>query len=546
MIYSNSISHPKLERGAERSVLLTSWSRSFSSLTLTGIVAFSFLMAHCGGAPPSGPRGNALVYARGGDAVTLDTGSMEEGFSSTVATQIFEGLVKFKEDSMEVEPCLATSWEPSEDNLTWTFHLRENVQFHDGTPFNAQAVVTSLMRMIDPANPYHLPGKMPFADFAYKGIVKEVKAVDDKTVQIVLERPYAPLLQNLAMFCSFIISPAALEQYKEDIGSHPVGTGPFRFESWKRDVEIVLPRNDNYWGEKAKVETLIYKTIRDPDVRLISLSRGEADIMDGIEPQMVSELAKYGDLQLHKQVGINVSYGIINVKAKPFDDKRVRQAANYAVNKQAICEHLFENLAIPCNGIFPPGVLGHAPDLKPYEYNVEKAKALLKEAGYENGLEFELLTYSVPRPYNPMGARLAEAVQSDLAKVGMKANIVQVEFGTLLERTLAHNFQLAMLGWITDNGDPDNYAYALLAYPENRHRFAHEEFNRLTLAGQSTYDPAQRLELYRQAQQIAIEEAPWLFLNHFDDLAVTSKRVQNFRLHPSQMHHMWGVSLAEK
>ncbi|MGI6458051.1 MAG: ABC transporter substrate-binding protein [bacterium] len=487
---------------------------------------------------------NNLVYARGGDAVTLDPGSMEDGFSAQVANQVFEGLVQFKPDSIEVSPCLATSWETSEDQKIWTFHLRENVTFHDGTPFTADAVVLSMMRMIDENHPHHLPGQMPYAEFVYKGIVEKVEKVDDHSVRIHLTKPYAPLLQNLAMFCCFIVSPAAMEKYGDSFGEHPVGTGPFKFDYWQRDVEIHLVKNEHYWGEPAKLDSITFKVVREPDVRLISMIRGEAHLMDGVEPQLVLQAQQHEHLVVEKSPGLNVSYAYMNVKAEPFTNTLVRQAVNYAVNKQAICEHLFDNLAVPCRGIFPPGILGHDPESSAYQYDPDKARELLRQAGYENGLEFELLTYSVPRPYNPMGARLAEVVQGDLAKVGIRARITQVEWGTLLDRTLSHHYQMAMLGWITDNGDPDNFAYALLAYEGNRSQFDHSRFVELALQGQRTYDPEERLKIYREAQAIAIDEAPWLFLNHFSDLAIRHRRVQGYRLHPSGQPQLWHVSLS--
>ncbi len=514
--------------------------KPFAFLLLLAALA---LLTQCAGQPGSGIATDTLIYARGGDAVTLDPGSMEDGLSANVATQIYEGLVRFKPGSLDIEPCLATSWETSRDKKTWTFQLREGVTFHDGTPFTSEAVVMSFQRQMDSDHPYHMAGRMPYAEFVFAGIVKDVRAADEHTVQIELFKPYAPLLKNLAMFCTYIISPEALKKHGEDIGANPVGTGPFQFSKWQRDVEVTLERYPGYWGEPAETKRLVYKTIRDPDVRLISLARGEAHLMDGIEPQMVSEVDKHGHLQLVRHTGVNLGYAAINTKREPFTDKRVRQALNYAVNKKAICEYLFEGLAVPCRGIFPPGIMGYDPDSDAYEYNPEKAKELLKEAGYEEGFSFELLSYSVPRPYNPMGARLAEVIQSDLSKVGIYAQPVQVEWGTLLQRTLNHNYSVSLIGWITDNGDPDNYAYALLAYPGNRSQFAHPLFNQLVQKAQETYDEEARLRYYKKAQQIALEEAPWIFLNHFEDLAVVTNRVQNFNLHPSGLHQMWDVAI---
>ncbi|MDP8244226.1 MAG: ABC transporter substrate-binding protein [Candidatus Hinthialibacter antarcticus] len=508
------------------------------------LLGFAFLIGftNCG-APPSAPETDSLVFAHGSDAVNLDPGSMEDGYSANIAQQMFEGLVKFKNGSLEIEPALAERWETSGDGREWTFYLRPGVKFHDGTTLTSEAIVLSLMRLLDENHPYHLAGRMPYADMALRGIVKEVVADGDMTVRVILYEPYAPLLKNLAMFCCFISSPAALKKYGEEYSVHPVGTGPLRFVKWTRDVEVVLARYDEYWGAPAKTQQVIYKVLRDPEVRLFSVARGEASIMVGINPQTAAEVKKNPNLTLLEQPGVNISFAYMNVEKGPLIDKRVRQAINYAVNKKAICDHLFEGYAEPMRGIFPPSVLGHDPDSRAYEFDPDKAKALLVEAGYSDGFDIEIMTYSVPRPYNPIGARLAEVVQNDLSEIGVRVKISQVEWGTLLQRSLNHDFEICMLGWSTDNGDPDNFAYALLANPENRSQFKHEEFNRLVRLGQQTYDENERLKIYQQAQTIALDEAPWLFLNTTKDFAALRQNIKGFVLHPMALHYLWPVSI---
>lgn len=516
--------------------------RVHGSMLGLGLLSSLFLLG-CAGNDPSANRPDTLIYARGGDSTTLDPGSMEEGFSVMVATQIFEGLVQFKNGALEVEPALATEWQTSEDGRTWTFTLREGVTFHDGTPFTADDVVFSIMRMIDEDHPYHLPGRMPYADYALNGVIESVEKIDEDTVAVHLYEPFAPLLKTLAMFCCFISSQEAIETHGEDYGANPVGTGPYRFVSWQRDVEIALQRFDGYWGEPAGVTNMVYKTIRDPDVRMFGLIRGEIDMMDGLTPQIANELKNRPEVKLYREPGTNISIAYINVKEEPFTDKRIRQAVNYAVDKEAICDYLYEGYAVPMRGIYPEGVLGHDPDAEGYPYNPEKAKQLMAEAGYADGFECELLTYSVPRPYNPLGTRLAEAIQSDLGEVGIDVTVTQLEWGTHLKRTLDHDFQLALLGWITDNGDPDNFAYALLANPQNRAQYDNPEFIRLVQQGQQTYDQDERLQYYRRAQEIVLEDAPWLLISHYEDLFATRARVENFELHPMGSHYMWPLTL---
>lgn len=507
--------------------------------SLVCLVACLVLLSGCGGT-----RSDGLIYARGGETITLDPGMLKEGFSVSVSVQLFEGLVKFDNGSVDYVPALATHWETSDDGLVWTFHLREGVVFHDGTTLDSGDVVMSLMRIIDEDHPHHIRGKMPYRDYTLERAIRSVEAVDNLTVNVILHEPYSPLLPTLAMFCCFISSADAIERHGPEYTSNPVGTGPYRLRDWQRNThQIELERFDDYWGEPAVMPILTYRTIKENDVRLFSLARGEVDIIDGINPQMATQVEANPDLVLHQQPGVNLSIAYINIEEEPLTDKRVRQAMNYAVNKEAICEFLYEGYAIPMRGIFPPTVLGHDPDAEGYPYNPERARELLAEAGYPDGVEFELLAYSVPRPYNPLGARLAEAIQNDLAEVGIRASITQLEWATHLQQTLNKDFQVAMLGWSTDNGDPDNFADALLANPENRSQFRNEEFNRLSALGQRTYDLDERLSYYRQAQAIAVEEAPWIFISHFMDMAATRKTVTGFVLHPIGSHYLWPVGI---
>ncbi|MFH1742734.1 MAG: ABC transporter substrate-binding protein [bacterium] len=495
----------------------------------------------CGPAATRNTQQDSLVYGRGGDSVSLDPGMLEDGESFKVAAQIFEGLVRFKDDSLEVEPWLAERYEVAEDGITWTFYLREGVLFHDGTPFDAESVVTSFMRMIDPNHPHHRAGRMPYADYCVTPFVKEVTAIDTHTVQILLHRPYGPFLKTLTMFCFYIVSPQALERFGEDFAFNPVGTGPYKFVSWERNASIELRRNENYWGPPAKTERVFFRSIPAGQVRLFSLERGEINIMDGIEPPDMPLLKGNKELVLHRQPGQNVGFAVLNTSRPPFDNKLVRQALNYAVDKKNLCEHLFDGLAIPAKGVLPPGIPGYDPLLPGYEFDPEKSTALFAQAGYPHGFEIEICTYSIPRPYNPMGTRLAEILQENLARVGVRATIKQMEWAAHLEAVRNHEFTLALIGWMGDNGDPDNFMYTRLGDPNNPGLFHNDRFSQLLAQAQETYDEAQRIEMYQEAERIVVEECPWIFLNHFEDLAVTHSSVRGLRLHPASPPRLWNV-----
>ncbi len=498
-----------------------------------------FLAGGCGKTAPS----DVLIYGRGGDSVTFDPAAVEDGESAKVLIHIMEGLVRFKDDSTEIEPCLAESWDISEDGRDITFHLRPNVHFHDGTAFDSQAVVFTFERMLNAEHAFAPVGDT-YPGFAFKPYIKLVDALDSQTVRFQLNEPYAPIFKNLAIFTGYIVSPAAFEKMGQDFGNRPVGTGPYKLVEWTRNATIELQRFDEYWGKAGVMPRIIFRSIPDGAVRLLGLQRGELHIIDGIEPQLVSKIRSNKDLVLLEGPGQNVGFVGFNVTVPPYDDVRVRRALNHAVNKEQICEYLFEGLAVPAKGVLPEGVLGYAPQKLPaYEYNPEKAKQLLSEAGYPDGFETKLTTYTIPRPYNPMDARLAELIQEDLAKVGVKVTIEKLEWGRYLEAVRSFEAPFALRGWSGDNADPDNFLWTRLGEPDNPSRYKNPRFIELMHEGVATFDGAERARIYQEAERIAVEDAPWIFLNHFKDLAAARVEVKGFQLHPLATHRLWGVSL---
>lgn len=327
-----------------------------------------------------------LVYARGADSIKLDPAQIDDGESSKVVNAIFEGLLRYKPGSTEVEPWLAESYTISPDGLTYTFKLRKGITFHDGTPFNADAVVYSIGRQ--------LPGKanaeiMPYAEFTF-GDVADVRKVDDYTVEIVLKQPNAAFLANLAMgLAAPIVSPAAHQRLGDDqFARNPVGTGPFMFERWEPDQQIVLKRNPNYWGgptgqAKPKVETLIFKVTKENAVRADEIIAGQADVIDGISPADLERLRAAADVQVLEAAGMNVSYLGFRTDRPPFDDVRVRKAISMAIDRAAIVNALYKGNALLANGPLPPMIKpGYSDAIQPLPYDPEQAKQLLKEAGY--------------------------------------------------------------------------------------------------------------------------------------------------------------------
>lgn len=496
-----------------------------------------------GSPAPSGGAGSqdTLIMARGGDAAALDPSIVTDGESMKVTEQIFEGMLTYKNGTTEVAPALAESYEVSEDGLTYTFKLRQGIKFHDGTDFNADAVVFNFTRWFDPASPYKFEGdSFDYYDSMFgpdgSRVIKEVKAVDPATVQFTLNQPQAPFLQNLAMPAFGIASPKAVQEKKDKFKSEPVGTGPFVFKEWKRNESVTLEKNADYWQEGLpKLNRVIITVIPENTARFTALQNGEIDLMEGVNPDDLTALESNAELQKIVRPSFNVGYLGFNVKKKPFDDPKVRVALNHAVNKEGIIQAFYGGLAEMAVNPMPPTTLGFNKDVQDYPYDLEKAKQLLADAGYPDGLPNELVFYAMPvaRPYMPDGKKVAEAIQADFEKIGVKTRIESPEWATYLaDLKKGEKEDLFMLGWTGDNGDPDNFLFTLLhkdAIGSNNYSFySNEEVNKLLSQGQSEADSAKREELYKQAQLLIKQDAPWIPLVHSTPLLAAKANLKGY------------------
>ncbi|AWE08729.1 ABC transporter substrate-binding protein [Lysinibacillus sp. 2017] len=524
----------------------------FWSLGLTLLLVISVLAA-CGGddsADKGEDNGKAkdqvLVFGRGGDSVSLDSAAVTDGESIKVTQNIFETLLNFNEEDTTVKAGLAKEWEVSEDGLTYTFHLQDGIKFHDGTDFNAEAVVKNFTRWSAGAE----------EDFAYytsmfkaegQDIISSVEATDASTVVMTLTRPQAPFLKNIAMAAFGIASPTAFEANPDTFGDNPVGTGPFKFVEWKRNDSITLVKNENYWQDGLpKLDKVIFRAIPDNSTRLNALVTGEIDLADGINPSDASQIEGNADLQLIERPSMNVGYLGLTTNRAPFDNKLVRQAVNYAIDKQSIVDAFFEGRADVAKNPMPSSVSGYNDDLVDYDYNPEKAKELLAQAGYD-GKEIELWAMPVARPYMPDGQKIAEAIQKNLADVGMPSKIVTYEWATYIDKASKGEADAYLLGWTGDNGDADNFLYALLDQDNiganNYSYYSNDELHKLLITAQSEVDEEIRNDLYKQAQEIIKDDAPWVNLAHSTPLLGAAKFVTGYVPHPTGSESLENVSV---
>ena len=477
-----------------------------------------------------------LVFGRGGDSTSLDPAITTEGESFKVTVNLYETLLNFGEEDTTIHPGLAEEWAVSEDGLEYTFKLQQGVKFHDGTDFNAEAVIKNINRWkAGNAEKFYYFNSM----FKSEGedIIKEVIAEDDYTVVFKLSRPQAPFLKNLAMSPFGIASPTAFEKHGDQFESNPVGTGPFKFVSWEPNATITIEKFEDYWQDGLpKLDRVIFKVIPDNTARFNELVKGEIDLADGINPSDRASIEGNSELQLIKRPSMNVGYlGLTNTRP-PFDNKLVRQAVNHAIDKQSIVDAFFEGGAEVAVNPMPPSITGYNDEIEGYDYNPEKAKELLAEAGYD-GKEIELWAMPVARPYMPDGKKVAEVIQKNLADIGMPAKIVSFEWATYLEKANNGEADAFMLGWTGDNGDADNFLYTLLDKDtigsNNYTYYSNDKVHELLVAAQSETNEEVRIDLYKQAQEIIFEDAPWVPLAHSTPLLAAKTGVKGFLAHPT-------------
>ncbi|MBT9259559.1 MAG: ABC transporter substrate-binding protein, partial [Clostridiales bacterium] len=337
-----------------------------------------------------GPVATTLVVAIGKDPQELDPATSYDMTQDYVVSTLFDGLTRYKPGTLEIEPGLAESWDISSDGLTYTFHLRKGVQFHDGAPLNAGAVVQWMDRLLNPQSPYyHKKRRNAYSSVAFDAFFHVVayEAVDDDTFVLKLEEPVPSLLQELAHPRAGITSPAADERYGLDIGRHPVGTGPYRLVEWEPEEHIRLAANPHYWGGAPAIPELVFRVVPDSSAGLGLLRDGEVHILADVNWADVDSLKDDPQIKILSVPGPFQLFLSLPVERPPFSDRRVRQALNHAVDKDDLNRRLYRGLAQPMTAPLPSAVWGHSGSLQPYDYDLEKARRLLAEAGYPDGFE---------------------------------------------------------------------------------------------------------------------------------------------------------------
>jgi peptide/nickel transport system substrate-binding protein len=522
------------------------------ALGALAFVASTFLLAGCGG--QGGSNGDTLVFGRNKDAVTLDFAVAPDGNSLNVARSTAEGLTRYVPGSFDIGPSLATSWTESNDGKIWVFELRHGVKFHDGTPFDAEAVKFNFDRWRLTANPFHKWGDFSYyaSQFGgYPGTISDVTVLAPDRVRFVLTRPVAPLLVDFAMPSFSIASPAAVRSEGPDFFRHPVGTGPYEVTEWVKDDHITLTAFPDYWGVKAKIKTVILRDIPDPSTSLLALQHGDIDGWEYPQPNSLPQIQKDPGLTVYHLPPNNLMFLTMNELHAPFANVLVRRAIAEAIDTKAIVREFYDPSAVPATEFLPTAVRPHGV-VTPYTYDPVDARKLLAQAGFQHGFSTHLWYMTAPRPYLPEPQRVAEAIQQDLAKIGIQATLQGFEWGVYLSKVQDGEHDLALYGWSGDNGDPDDFLYTILdkdsATPPGANNVAfwkNDAFHALMMAGQVETDPAKRDAIYRKALHLVHDQVPVVPIVHNAPPTVFRNGVRGFIPNPDTAEDFNLMSLSK-
>lgn len=515
--------------------------RKYLSILLVLILAFS--MVACSGDDDNEPvdsnngatnnqdKGTTdvvedLIVLTGSDASTFDPHFCTDSATEIFNKNMYNNLVRFTSD-MELIPDLADSWEISEDQLTWTFKLKEGVEFHDGTPFNAEAVKVSFERVLNPD--VGSPRRSVLV------IIDKVEVVDEYRVSITTSTPAGSLLQQLAHPVAAIISPTALDTHGEKISDYPTGTGPFKFVEWKIGEEIIMESNEDYFNGAPKIGKLIFRVVPEDSTRSLLLESGQADVAMRLPVTELQRLESKDSIEVDKSDTVMTMYIAINNNKGPLKDARIRQALNYATDKNIIIDHILEGMGTLSDSPISPSTWGYN-SIGAYEHDVEKAKQLLTEAGYPDGIDLEIWT---PIGRYLMDTQVTENLQAQWADAGMNVSIRQWEFQALMEEVKKGEFDMVLLGWSPSTGDADQGLYPVFHSTQwppasNRAHYANDTVDKLLEDAKIETDSAKRLQLYKEAEQIIMDEAAWVFLYYPKQAVSYSSDISGMEVLPTE------------
>ena len=486
--------------------------------------------------------------ARVKDAVVLDPSHATDGLSLNTASETMQNIVTFKPGSFDVVGDAASRWSTSADGRTWTFDIRPGLVFADGTPLDAKAVKFNLDRWRLPNDPAH--GDFTYSYYAddfggFPGIVRDVRVAGPTRVVVTLSRPLGPFLRDLAEQAFGLGSPAAIVRDPKAFELTPVGSGPYQVAEWARDDHITLIANTRWTGPKPAYATVILRDIPDPATSVLSLQKGDVDMLTDPRPDDAKTLAQAPGIRVVEQPSNNVSYVAMDVEKKPFGDVRVRRAVAYAIDAATMARSLYATGATVADNWTPPGMLGANPGVRAYPHDVATARALLARAGYPHGFATTLTYSTAPRPYLPDPQRVAETLQAELAQAGISVTLQPYEWGVFLDRIKHGKHEMCLIGWTGDNGDPDNFFYPLLdqdsahtdGTAQNYAFWRDARFHALMVRGQASTSERERARIYAEANAMVHDDAPAIPLVHTTVPIAMKSSLRGFVPSPNTTYH---------
>lgn len=454
-------------------------------------------------------------------AVSSDATTLNPHFATTIADgnffhqKIYEPLITLNEDT-ELVPGLADDWE-SIDELTWEFTLKENISFHDGAPFNADAVKISFDYIIDPDN--NSPHYVKY------NVIDKVEVIDDNTVQFHLVEPYTPILSILASAESGIVSPKSIEDDPDSLEGNPVGTGPFEFVSWDTGQSVIMKKNEDYWGTISNLDEIIFEIVPENSTRIAMVESDEAQIADAIPVEQFDRIENSESMDVYKREGLATEFLGFNLDKAPFDNIEFRKAVSHAIDRESIISGIYENSGNLANSAMTPNVFGYSDKITPYNYDVNKAKELLEESGIDTEQEITLLTDEKPERVGS-----AEVIEAQLRELGLNIKIQKMETGAYIDATYNGEHHMFLGGWGNATGDGDYNQYNLfhsdsIGPTGNRFWYSNPEADDIIEEARRVEDEDKRLELYEEVQTMEIEDAVYVPINDAENTLIYSSSI---------------------
>ncbi|MGM0603018.1 MAG: ABC transporter substrate-binding protein [Bacillota bacterium] len=471
----------------------------------------------------AGAAAEELTVMHSEPPLTMDPSNHSAGYTMAVLYPMYETLTMFNDD-MEVVPSLATYWETSEDGTEWTYQIREGVKFHDGSELNAEVVKASFDRLLNPDN-----GLSTRSRFA--GVVESVEVINDYTVRFNLGKPYPAFHHLTSMHSGAIMSPKAMEKGNEFLARNVVGTGPYKFVEWVSGERVVMEKNENYWKDNSdSVEKMIFKWSSEKSVRVMALQSGEVDVIFPVPPAYAKVIENAPNLKLYEEPSDKTLWLALNTLHEPLDNVKVRQALNYATDREAMIKSLLFGHGTVANSPMGPVSFGYDPETPAYEYDLEKAKELLKEAGYEDG-------FTLPIAVQEAEANIAEALQGMWSDIGVEVEVNRMEYGLWADEVFSapenNKGYSVIASWAASLLDADGFLTPLFHTDSfapagaNLGFYSNEKVDSLLDEAARTVDPDKRLELYSEAQRIIQDEGAHVSLYYANSLAGMNEKVKN-------------------